>query len=70
MDPELKIPVASERSFLGKYSATALIAAGKFPDSPKPKTARDNINPAIEMGTAPTPIQTINVEKAVPTGKE
>ena len=28
--PELKIPVANERSFLGKYSAVALIAAGEL----------------------------------------
>ena len=29
--PELKIPVASARSFFGNHSATVLIAAGKFP---------------------------------------
>ena len=29
--PELKIPVANDLSFFGKYSAVALIAAGKFP---------------------------------------
>ena len=28
--PELKIPVAKARSFFGKYSAVALIAAGKI----------------------------------------
>ena len=36
--PELKIPVAKDLSFLGKYSDVALIAAGKFPASPKAKT--------------------------------
>ena len=30
--PELNIPVANARSFFGKYSAVALMAAGKFPD--------------------------------------
>ena len=37
--PELKIPVASDRSRLGNHSAVVLIAAGKFPDSPNPSTA-------------------------------
>src|SRR6059036_2197996 len=37
--PELKIPVASARSFLGNHSATVLIAAGKLPDSPIPSAA-------------------------------
>lgn len=37
--PELNIPVANDLSFFGKYSAVALIAAGKLPDSPKPSTA-------------------------------
>src|SRR5690606_5062814 len=53
--PELKMPVAKERSFLGKYSAVALIAAGKFPDSPNANTARANINPTTEAGTAAIP---------------
>src|SRR5688572_19946882 len=47
--PELKIPVASDLSFLGKYSAVALIAAGKLPASPKANTALDIINPITEM---------------------
>jgi hypothetical protein len=29
--PEFHIPVANDLSFLGKYSAVALIAAGKLP---------------------------------------
>lgn len=49
--PELNIPVANERSFLGNHSAVALIAQGKFPDSPNPNTNRANIKPAIYMGT-------------------
>jgi len=36
--PELKIPVANARSLRGNHSATALIAAGKFPASPSPRT--------------------------------
>ena len=41
--PALKIDVANARSFLGKYSATALIAAGKLPASPIAKISRANI---------------------------
>ena len=37
--PELKIPVAKALSFFGNHSATVLIAAGKFPDSPNPRAA-------------------------------
>ena len=33
--PALKMDVANARSFLGKYSAVVLIAAGKFPASPR-----------------------------------
>ena len=69
-DPELKIPVAKDLSFLGKYSAVALIAAGKFPDSPKPKTALESINPEIEMGTALIPTQAKTLEKTLPIGIE
>ena len=40
--PELKMPVASERSLCGNHSATVLMAAGKLPDSPRPRQeARD-----------------------------
>ena len=38
--PALKILVAKARSFFGKYSAVALIAAGKFPASPNASTKR------------------------------
>ena len=37
--PELKMPVANARSPGGNHSATALIAAGKFPLSPRLFTA-------------------------------
>ncbi|MNT27916.1 hypothetical protein D3C72_1635690 [compost metagenome] len=42
--PELKILVDSARSFFGKYSAVALIAAGKFPASPTARIKRAKIN--------------------------
>ncbi len=38
--PALKIEVANARSFLGKYSAVVLMAAGKLPASPSASTAR------------------------------
>ena len=53
--PELKMPVAKERSFFGKYSAVALMAAGKLPASPSASTARPNMKPATETGTAAMP---------------
>ncbi len=37
LEPELKIPVANALSFFGNHSAVALIAAGKFPDSVRPR---------------------------------
>src|SRR5690606_40293784 len=46
--PELNIPVAKDRSFLGKYSAVAFIAAGKFPASPIANIVLENINPMTE----------------------
>jgi hypothetical protein len=53
--PELNMPVAKERSFLGKYSAVALRAEGKLPASPTANNAREIINPIIETGvTAPS----------------
>src|SRR5687767_1365196 len=55
--PELKMPVANDRSFFGKYSAVALMAAGKLPASPKASTARENINPKTETEKAATPAQ-------------
>ncbi|MNI76064.1 hypothetical protein D3C73_1322680 [compost metagenome] len=42
--PALKILVANARSFLGKYSAVALMAAGKFPASPRASTKRAKMN--------------------------
>src|ERR1017187_139148 len=43
--PELKIPVANARSFLGNHSLTVLIAAGKLPASLKPNAERAMPNP-------------------------
>src|SRR5690606_2832231 len=42
--PALKILVAKPRSFFGKYSAVAFIAAGKLPASPIANTIRAKIN--------------------------
>ena len=41
----LKTPVAKALSFFGNHSATALIAEGKFPDSPIPRPKRATTNP-------------------------
>ena len=38
--PELKIEVAKALSFLGKYSAVTLMAAGKLPASPRARIQR------------------------------
>ena len=46
-EPELKMPVARARSFLGNHSATVLIAAGKFPASPTPSAARHQAASAV-----------------------
>ena len=42
--PALKIDVANARSFLGKYSAVVLIAAGKLPASPSARIALAAMN--------------------------
>src|SRR6266436_5634188 len=44
--PALKMPVASARSRRGNHSATVLIAAGKLPASPSPRTNRARRKPA------------------------
>ena len=50
--PELNIPAANALSFLGNHSATALIAAGKFPDSPIPNKERTPMNPSVDLTPA------------------
>ena len=50
--PELKMPVASARSFGGNHSAVALIAAGKFPLSPRPRKNRAIPKPITERTSA------------------
>ena len=50
--PALKMPVASARSFLGNHSATVLIEAGKFPDSPSPKPKRAMLKVSTELASA------------------
>ena len=66
--PALKMDVAKARSFLGKYSAVVLIAAGKLPDSPRARiplqsrkrktdvvdTARAMLEPALTALKAST----------------
>src|ERR1035437_8365755 len=48
-DPELKIPVACARSLRGNHSATVLMQAGKFADSPNPSRVRatPNVNALV-----------------------
>src|SRR5207253_415284 len=45
LEPELKRPVARARSSEGNHSVVALMAAGKLPDSPRPRRARQIMNP-------------------------
>src|ERR1700744_3437238 len=45
LEPELKRPVARARSSDGNHSVVALMAAGKFPDSPRPRKARATKKP-------------------------
>src|SRR3546814_15092454 len=53
--PALKMLVANPRSFFGKYSAVAFIAAGKLPDSPIAKMIRAKTNSVtLTEITAPT----------------
>ena len=66
--PELNIPVANDLSFFGKYSAVALMAAGKLPASPNPKMALENIKPAIEKGTEVIPIHPNTATILIPSG--
>ena len=52
LEPELKMPVATERSLGGNHSATVLIAAGKFPDSPRPSATRAAPKPKTVRASA------------------
>ena len=61
--PALKIEVAYARSFLGKYSAVTLIAAGKLPASPSANTqraARKQYILIVAMVTTTSPVAPIN----------
>src|SRR5437868_15463612 len=51
-EPELKMPVASARSFFGNHSATVLIEAGEVPASPRPREKRATPNPNAERASA------------------
>src|SRR6185369_170133 len=66
--PELNIPVANDLSFLGKYSAVAFIAAGKFPASPNARIARENINPITETEKPAIPTHPNAVAILLPMG--
>src|SRR5262245_3866275 len=46
--PELKMPVASARSFCGNHMATALIEAGKLAASATPRQKRTTTKPMTE----------------------
>src|SRR5580692_11573959 len=46
LEPELKRPVARARSSVGNHSVVALMAAGKLPDSPRPRKTRAMQKPA------------------------
>src|SRR5437868_13339226 len=66
--PELKIPVASDLSFLGKYSAVALIAAGKLPASPNASSTLENMKPKTEIEKPAMPNQPNIVDIDWPMG--
>ena len=48
LEPALKTPTASARSFCGNHSDTDFKLAGKLPDSPSPNVKRINANWVIE----------------------
>ena len=50
--PELKIPVAKARSFLGNHSAVAFTAEGKLADSPIPNIKRAKPKPKAPRAAA------------------
>ena len=50
--PELKRPVARARRSAGDHSVMALMAAGKLPDSPRPRKKRARAKPATEATRA------------------
>src|SRR6202795_3162180 len=52
LEPELKRPVARARSSEGNHSVVALMAAGKLPDSPRPRRARAMQKPTTEKTRA------------------
>src|SRR6266700_992892 len=57
-EPALKTPVAKARSFLGNHSATALMAAGKLPASPRPSMLLQKPSPTTEPVSACNPAAT------------
>ena len=51
LEPELKMPVASDRSFFGNHSATHLMLAGNRPDWPRPSAAAAIMKPVSERAS-------------------
>ena len=49
LEPELKRPTAWARSSEGNHSVMALMAAGKLPDSPRPRKMRAMQKPTTEV---------------------
>ncbi len=62
------MPVANDLSFLGKYSAVALMAAGKLPASPNARIALENMNPITEMEKPAIPNQPKITDMVSPIG--
>src|ERR1039458_8210891 len=52
LEPVLKMPVATERSLGGNHSVTTRMAAGKFPDSPRPSASRAALKPGTVRQSA------------------
>jgi len=65
--PALKILVESALSFLGKYSAVALIAAGKLPASPTASTKRAKINSVTLTDTTMEASPTVAIASLAPS---
>src|SRR5688572_32819230 len=63
--PALKSPAAKARSRRGNHSATALMPAGKFAASPRPRAKRASMNPATDALTV-TPVAPSTDARAAP----
>ena len=63
--PELKMPVASARSFCGNHIATALMDAGKLAASARPSTKRTIMKPST-VATRPCAAAAIDQRISAP----